>query len=423
MLKPTVKRGLMIDFIPDKIICPTQINQNRVFPLNDKGIKRGEIVYIMTREFRLEDNWAFIFASELSQKYKKNLKIIIHLDAKFYSKHQLKFMMEGLNFLKKNLAQNNICFEILERLPPKFVNSAGAIIVDFNPINLKTDFAKELDCAVFEVDSHNIIPARFISNKQEFSAATLRRKTYANLAGFLTEFPNFFQIQKSEAQAKLDYFIKNNLGFYSELKNDPNQSVTSNLSPYLHFGFISSQRVAIEVVKSIAARVNKEAYLEELIVRKELADNFCLYNKNYKTLEGISEWAKETLNAHREDIRAYTYNLEEFEHAKTHDELWNAIQRNLLKTGRIHGYLRMYWAKKILEWVKTPEDALKIAIYLNDEYALDGNDPNGYVGILWSITGVHDRPFANRLITGKIRYMSFDGCKKKFDISKYIKNS
>jgi len=191
----------------------------------------------------------------------------------------------------------------------------------------------------------------------------------------------------------------------------------------MHFGFISSQRVALEVVKSNTSRENKEAFLEELIVRKELSDNFCLYSPSYNTLEGILAWAKESLNAHRSDIRSYIYNSDEFEHAKTHDELWNAIQKKMIKTNRIHGYLRMYWAKKILEWSISPEEALKIAIYLNDKYAMDGNDPNGYVGILWSIGGLHDRAFSNRLVTGKIRYMSIGGCKKKFDINKYIENS
>lgn len=419
MLKPTVKRGLMLDFIPDEIFCAEEINPNRVLKINDKKINDGDIIYIMSRELRLEDNWGYIFASELAKKYNKKLKVIILLDKKFYSKHQLTFLLKGLKFLRNNLAQNNIYFEIAEKMPKDNEIRAGAVVVDFNPINLQNEFAHKLNCAVYEVDSHNIIPARYISNKQEFSAATLRRKIYASIADFLTEFPNQNIESKSMAIIELENFIQNKLDFYSEQKNDPNKDMTSNLSPYLHFGFISSQRIASEIFKSKASRENKEAFLEELIVRKELSDNFCLYNKNYKTLDGILDWAKVTLNEHRTDIRSYIYSLHEFEYAKTHDELWNAIQQNLLNTGRIHGYLRMYWAKKILEWSKSPEDALEIAIYLNDTYAIDGIDPNGYVGILWSIGGIHDRPFANRLVTGKIRYMSLGGCKKKFDVLKY----
>lgn len=420
MLRPTVKRGLMLDFIPDEIICPAHIDKNRVFQLNTKGIINGDIVYIMSRELRMEDNWAFIFTADLAEKHNRQLKIIVLLEPDSYSKHQLGFLTDGLSFLKENLIKNKINFEIREQMPTK-KEEAGAYIVDFNPLKLRYNFANEVNCPVYEIDSHNIIPTRFTSKKQEYSAATLRRKVYSNIADFLTEISNPYKVSKNGAQIELENFIQNKLDYYSELKNDPNKNCTSNMSAYLHFGFISAQRIALEIIKSNAAKENKEAYLEELIVRKELSDNFCLYNQNYKSLKGIPNWAKESLEKHRKDIRTYIYTSEEFEYAKTHDKLWNVIQINLLKTGKIHGYLRMYWAKKILEWSKTPEDALKFAIYLNDKYAIDGIDPNGYVGILWSIGGIHDRPFTNRMITGKIRYMSINGCEKKFDVKEYIK--
>lgn len=418
MLKPTVKRDLMIDFIPNEILGSSEIDQNRVLPLNDKIITNGDIVYLSSRELRLEDNWAVIFGLDLAKKHNKKLKIVVVLDKIMHSERQLPLLEEGLNFLKENSALNDINFEILQELP----KNIGTLIVDFNPIAPQVEFAKNVDYAVFEVDSHNIIPARFISTKQEYSAATLRRKIYANIADFLTEYPIKVEVKNTITAEKLTNFITNKLNHYAELKNDPNKNVTSKLSPYLHFGFISAQRIALEVIKSSATRENKEAFLEELIVRKELADNFCLYNKEFKSLKSIPNWAQESLNAHKRDIRTYVYDLKEFEYAKTHDEFWNAIQLNLLATGKIHGYLRMYWAKKILEWSTTPENALKMAIYLNDEYALDGNDPNGYVGILWSIGGVHDRPFTNRMVTGKIRYMSMSGCIKKFNVKKYIES-
>lgn len=419
MLKPTVKRGLMLDFIPDEIFCATEVNPNRVFKLNNKDINDGDIVYLASRELRLEDNWAVIFGLDLAKKHNKKFKIIVILEEIKFSKVQEPFLKEGLNFLKKNSALNNINFEITKLLP----DNIAALIVDFNPINL---WNSTTEFPVYEIDSHNITPARYISNKQEFSAATLRRKIYANIAEFLTEYPDSIKLDAVGLESPtyfdvLDEFIKYKLVFYDELKNDPNKNITSNLSPYLHFGFISAQRIALQIIKSNASRENKEAYLEELIVRKELADNFCLYNKDYKTLNGIPNWAKESLKLHNTDLRTYIYDLNEFKNGQTHDKLWNKIQQNLLKTGRIHGYLRMYWAKKILEWSKTPEEALKTAMFLNDNYALDGNDPNGYVGILWSIGGIHDRPFANRLVTGKIRYMSLQGCKKKFDVKEYLR--
>lgn len=403
MLKPTVKRGLMLDFIPDEIFSAVKTDENRISKLNSKKVVSGDIVYLASRELRVDDNWGLFFAQDLAKKYNLNFRKII-------IKNHLQASERQLEFLKNELKNSD--FEILNSLS----ENIGALIVDFNPINLYHNFAQNVDYAVFEIDSHNIIPARYISQKQEFSAATLRRKVYANIAEFLTEYPR----STDKIHPILDEFVQNKLDRYVEYKNDPNQNCTSNLSPYLHFGLITSQRVAIEVLKSAASRENKESFLEELIVRKELSDNYCLYNKKYKSIDGASDWAKATLNSHREDLRIYFYSLEEFEYGKTHDPIWNKIQQKLLLTGKIHGYLRMYWAKKILEWSSSPENALEVAIYLNDTYALDGNDPNGYVGILWSIAGLHDRPFSNRHITGKIRYMSDSGLDKKFDVNQYL---
>lgn len=422
MIKPTVKRGLMLDFIPDEIFCAEKVQANRVFKHNinvseDKIMQFNcDIIYVMSRELRVEDNWGLLFAAELANKYNKKLKVSIIINTALYSKHQLGFLLRNLRFLKENLELNKIEYEIYEKFPQE----NGIYVYDFNPIAAKTiNFRK--DSIYYEVDSHNIVPARYISDKQEYSAATMRRKIYSNIGTFLTEFPKKFNIINAEASSVLDVFINNKLEYYTEHKNNPNLDVTSGLSPYLHFGFISAQRVALDVIKSTVSRENKEAFLEELIVRKELSDNFCLYSKSFNTLESIPTWAKESLNSHKKDLRTYIYSKEEFEYAKTHDDLWNKIQENLLETGKIHGFLRMYWAKKILEWSVSPENALETAIYLNDKYALDGNDPNGYVGILWSIGGIHDRAFANRMVFGKIRYMSLQGCKNKFDINKFIK--
>lgn len=421
MLKPVVTRNLMLDFLPDKFNIEEEINPARIFKLNNKEISKGEIIYLMTREFRLEDNWALVFAKKMAEENNRKLKVVFDINDKIYSQRQKEFLIPKIDFLCKNLSKNGIYFCFLTDFNLK---KAGAVIVDFNPINLQTELAKELPCAVFEVDSHNIIPTRFISGKQEYSAATLRRKVYANIAGFLNEFPIVFgseKNEKSEAISILEYFIENKLDSYCELKNDPNQNMTSNLSPLLHSGLISSQKIALKVLKSKASRINKESFLEELIVRKELADNFCLYAKSYATLDGIADWAKESLSSHKDDLRTYIYSKEEFENAKTHDKLWNACQIQLLREGKIHGYLRMYWAKKILEWSNGAEEALEVAIYLNDKYALDGCDSNGYVGILWSIGGVHDRAFSSRPVFGKIRYTSLQGCKNKFDVEKFVK--
>ena len=173
--------------------------------------------------------------------------------------------------------------------------------------------------------------------------------------------------------------------------------------------------------KSALDEQQKEAFLEQLIIRRELSENFCFYNDKYDDYEGFPAWAKKSLNAHRNDEREYIYSLENLDSAETHDALWNAAQQEMKYKGKMHGYMRMYWAKKILEWSFSPEIALENAIKLNNSYEIDGNDPNGYTGIAWSIGGVHDRPWFERPIFGQVRYMNYNGCKSKFDVRKYIR--
>jgi deoxyribodipyrimidine photo-lyase len=306
----------------------------------------------------------------------------------------------------------------------------------------------------YEVDAHNIVPCWIASPKQEYTAATFRPKIKLVLPDFLREFPNLMRHPLSwkgkrkrndwkkiledlkvdtivpevswlkpgakAAGNALKKFIQRKLNDYPAARNDPTKDCQSNLSPYLHFGWISAQRVALEVQKSDVPQQAKQAFLEELIVRRELSDNFCFYKPEYDSVDAFPAWAKKTLAEHRDDERRHLYSLDEFEQARTHDDLWNASQMEMVKTGKMHGYMRMYWAKKILEWTASPEEALQFAIYLNDRYELDGRDPNGYTGISWSIGGVHDRAWPSRPIFGKIRYMSYNGCKSKFDVQAYI---
>ncbi|MGQ9678999.1 MAG: deoxyribodipyrimidine photo-lyase, partial [bacterium] len=308
----------------------------------------------------------------------------------------------------------------------------------------------------YEVDAHNIVPCWVAGKKQEYGAHTFRPKILRFLPEFLTEFPEIkfhpygstvenkelvfnemikmLKVDFSVPEVKwlkpgemaardvLSEFLQKKLGEYHIYRNDPNRGYQSNLSPYLHFGQISAQRVAIEVLRQRGINNQvKDAFLEELIVRRELSDNFCFYNPDYDNMDCAPRWARETLKKHEMDRRKVLYDLKAFEEGKTYDELWNACQRELVITGKMHGYMRMYWAKKILEWTPCAEEALKIAIYLNDRYELDGRDPNGYAGITWSICGVHDRPWQERPIFGKIRYMSYQGCARKFDVRGYIK--
>merc|ERR1712048_10230 len=219
----------------------------------------------------------------------------------------------------------------------------------------------------------------------------------------------------------LHHFIYKKLKIFDKDRNNPCMDALSNLSPFYHFGQVSTARAAMEVQKCKGKyKEAVEGYLEELIVRRELSDNFCFFNEKYDQLEGATAWAQTTLNAHANDEREYVYALNEFEEYRTRDDLWNAAQKQLVVEGKMHGFLRMYWAKKILEWTQSPKEALKFAIYLNDRYSIDGRDPNGYVGCMWSICGIHDQGWKERPVFGKIRYMNYNGCKRKFDVAMFV---
>jgi deoxyribodipyrimidine photo-lyase len=190
------------------------------------------------------------------------------------------------------------------------------------------------------------------------------------------------------------------------------------MSPYLHFGQISPLFIALEVLRHSDSA--KNAYLEELIVRRELSYNFIFYNRDYDKFAALPPWTERTLNYHARDKREYVYSLEQFEKAQTHDPYWNAAQKEMVLTGKMHGYMRMYWGKKILEWTQNPRTGFRIALYLNNKHELDGRDPNGFAGVAWCF-GKHDRAWAERPVFGKIRYMNAAGLKRKFDADAYVK--
>ncbi|MFW6196941.1 MAG: deoxyribodipyrimidine photolyase, partial [Thermoplasmatota archaeon] len=221
----------------------------------------------------------------------------------------------------------------------------------------------------------------------------------------------------SNAKDRLKDFIENKLNEYTDNSNDPTKDYLSDMSPYLHFGQISPLYIALEVKK--ADSPGEEDYLEELIVRRELAMNFVHYNEQYDSLDCVPGWARESLNKHKDDERDYVYSRDEWEEAETHDKYWNAAQKEMMKTGKMHGYMRMYWGKKILEWSETPEEAFQTALYLNNKYELDGRDPNGYTGVAWCF-GKHDQGWKEREVYGKVRYMNANGLKRKFDADEYV---
>lgn len=439
----------------------------------------------MSRDQRTRDNHALLAAQADALQHDVPLAVVFNLYSSlgYRKREHFEFMTDGLKEVETNLKQNNIPLLLtIGDMPGNVAElaknlNARSIYCDFSPLRHARKNQKRLaclvDCRVAVVDTHNIVPAWILSDKEEFAAHTIRRKLHRLIAdwavnpGTLKKHPHSFTkslqgaswkqiddivatIPKSgirhnftpgEAAARraVKNFVESGLRAYADGRNDATQDAQSDLSPYLHYGQVSSLRILLQIMDFSqhppqlftsfkmpshegAASENDgiDSFIEELVVRKELSDNFCLYNERYDSLEGARDWARKTLDKHANDPREHLYTKAQLRAGRTHDELWNAAQNQLTQTGKIHGYMRMYWAKMLLAWTDSPNTAIEWAIEFNDTYHLDGGDPNGYVGILWSIAGVHDRPWFDRDVFGTIRYMSGGGLAKKFDTKKYI---
>jgi len=427
------------------------------------------IIYWMSHSHRANFNHSLEFAIELSNQSGKPLLVYFpitdkykHSNARYY-----KFMLDGILEAKKSVEERGIKFAIekvndIKQRIIELSENAYALITDKAYLKyyrkLNKYIADKLDVPVYEIESDVCVPVEIASDKQEPYALTFRKKIYGLMDEYIVELKprepkiksvsfdfgieeitfnnsleilNILNIDKSvslspfvggysQARTYLEEFIEKKLHRYKEFRSHPELDYQSNLSPYLHFGQISPIEVVLEVLSKYGRKdENVDSFFNELIVWRELARNFCYYNPNYNQYEGIPDWAKQTLEEHKSDKREYIYTIEELENAKTHDEYWNSAQLELLKTGKMHNYMRMYWCKKLIEWTDDPKKAFDIACYLNDKYELDGRDPNGYAGISWCF-GTHDRPWKERKIFGKIRYMSASGLEAKFDIKKYV---
>ncbi|KAM9790339.1 CPD photolyase isoform X1 [Syngnathus typhle] len=451
-----------------------KVNKKRVRFISDtQEAKRDSegVLYWMLRDQRVQDNWALIHAQHLAMKKNLPLHVCVCLlvpKSELSTLRHYSFMLKGLEEVEKECKSLDIQFHLLHgsaaKLLSGFVSERGfgAVVTDFSPLRepLKwlDDVKKALpdDVPLIQVDAHNIVPCWVASPKLEYAARTIRGKITKLLPEFLTDFPvvekhphaatkttklvdwaktvaslqvdrtvdepKWAQPGTMSGMAMLESFIDVRLKLFGTHRNDPNIAALSQLSPWIRFGHVSAQRVALQVQRGGKdASQSVAPFIEELVVRRELTDNFCFYNENYDSVKGAYEWAQKSLSNHAKDKRPYLYTREQLEKAKTHDKLWNAAQYQMVSEGKMHGFLRMYWAKKILEWTSSPEEALSIALYLNDRYELDGQDPNGFVGCMWSICGIHDQGWAERDVFGKIRYMNYKGCLRKFDVPKFEK--
>ncbi len=448
------------------------------------------VLYWMQRSQRERCNHALEFAVEQANELGLPLLVLFVLTPGYPEANlrHYRFMLEGIACTAGRIEARGIGFHLRVGDPVEEVEryAEGAALLVGDRSYLKTgrrwrkELASRLRIGYYEVESDAVVPIEAVSEKEEYSAGTLRPKLQRRLFQFLRplsqiDLLNRFQgidhgggeqggdglvsedpqdvdglISRLElddsvapvdglrggedaAEELLSPFIEEKLAYFDELRNDPAVDYTSGLSPYLHFGQISPLRIALAAMER--EDLETEGFLEELVVRRELSFNFTWYDDQYDSLECLPRWARESLEVHEQDFRNPSYSLKQLEEAETHDPYWNAAERELLVTGKMHGYMRMYWGKKILEWTKGSEtgkaepgetqlgsaaaEAYRRALYLNNRYALDGRDPNSYAGVAWCF-GKHDRAWTERSIFGKVRYMNDRGLKRKFKIDRYV---
>ena len=424
------------------------------------------VVYWMQRAQRADDNPALDLAIRAGNALGKPVVVFFGLHA-FVERANLRhyrFLVEGLPGLAEGLARRGVGF-VLRRTPDHqlmpFVHEVRPALVvgDENPLRQtegwRRTIAGSLRVPLWTVDADVVVPSALLL-KEQYAARTIRPRIHARLREFLVtpkgpratvawRLPkgvhslrpslaviDGFRCDRSVEPVRgleggrdagrraLRRFVKQRLASYDEDRNHPERDGTSELSPYLHFGQLGPREVACAVRDATSGQAGADAFLEQLIVRRELAVNFVTFNPGYDSLDGCEPWALRTLARHAKDRRTVLYTADQLEAAETHDPLWNAAQRQMVETGWMHGYVRMYWAKKILEWSRRPDEAFDLAVVLNDRYLLDGRDPNGYTNIAWAIGGKHDRPWQERPVTGTIRWMSFNSTSRKFDARAYI---
>lgn len=446
------------------------MNSKRITILQDGYFnQQNKVIYWMQGAQRVEDNHALIRAIDYANHNNLQMEVVFNLVPNYpeANERHYTFMLEGINEVIVSLKKRNISFKLLigdviENILKEALN-AQALIMDQAYLNVPRLWRKKIvekipqSVHVEEIDTDLIVPVQYASQKVEYGAYTIRRKLHQKLNEFMDlkvipayqgrytpytiepleidKFINQNGISKhvkktnhfiggsSEAFKRLKTFIHDKANDYPD-RNEPGKHITSTLSPYIHFGQISTQRMLVQFKEALEKGViNEQAYdavVEQVFVRRELAFNYTYYNTGYDAFDTMTEpWAYQTMKEHEHDVRPYLYTLEQFELAQTHDIYWNAAMKEMTKSGYMHNYMRMYWAKKIIEWTPSYKEAYRITMYLNNKYFLDGRDPNSYTGVAWNY-GKHDRAWTERPIFGKLRYMNDKGLERKFDMKQYI---
>ena len=446
------------------------IHEQRLSRLNDGDPDPDGryVLYWMQQSQRAELNPALEFAARQANELDKPLVVGFGLDPDYpeANERHYAFMLQGLAETKRTLAERGIKLVMRPGSPPEvaaaLAREAAFVVCDRGYLRHQRGWRRKLcdavEVPVVEVEGDVVVPVEVASDKAEHAARTIRRKLndrieeYAKSVspvklgksslpldlkskididdwrGTLDELGvdasvppvERFTGGTGEARRRLARFLRGGLPGYADARNDPADPQASELSPYLHFGQISPVEILLKVRRARGAgKDDKTAFLEELVIRRELACNFTWFTPDYDSWDCLPDWARKTLAEHADDLRSPQYTRAELEAADTDDTYWNAAMQEMLKTGYMHNYMRMYWGKKILEWSSSPEYAYRTTLYLNNKYFLDGRDPNSYANVGW-VFGLHDRGWTERDVFGKVRYMNARGLERKFDIEAYV---
>ncbi len=425
------------------------------------------VLYWMQQAQRTEFNHALAFAVQKADELDLPLVVgfVLIPDFPQANLRHYRFMAEGINDVRMGLERLDIPFILqageMVKSVLKLAEQAAWVVTDVGYLTLQRKWrdtvAKALACPFSAVESDVIVPVSVASEKPEIAARTFRPRVLKNKDAFLnvppvlhgrgrplllpegvTDSADVFELiarmpinasvspvssfkgGQQAAKIRLNRFIGQSLADYETLARDPVARCQSDMSPYLHFGHVSPVFIYQEITAADAPDAAKWAFLEQLLVRRELSINFVFYEPGYARYEtAVPAWARESLERHRSDPRPYVYSRDQLEQAQTHDAYWNAAQMEMAATGKMHNYMRMYWGKKIMEWCEDPKEAFDIMLFLNNTHELDGRDPNSYAGVAWCF-GRHDRPWQERPVFGKIRYMNARGLERKFRIAEYV---
>ncbi len=434
------------------------------------------VILWVQQAIRIKNNHALTAAIQIANSLNLPLYAYYGLFPRYpgANARHFSFLLQGIIDLEAELDKAGIPLVLDLAEPPegvrKTLKNAAWLVCDSGYTAIQRKWRRQLldhpPCPLAILESDIVVPAAQASGKEEYAAATIRPKIRRLTDLYLSPvhtpelknrrsrlqpvpFPTVSPVSpkdalnrleelgvdmstgpvdsisggESAAERTLEKFIEGSLRHYHDSRNDPGLNIQSELSPYLHFGQISPLTAALAVMEASsddpALLEGAGGFLEQLIVRKELAINFVLHNPHCNGPQSVPEWAAATLDSHSFERKTEPYSYEQMLAGETGDQYWNAAQHELVSTGKMHGYMRMYWGKKVLEWTADWREAYNLLVNWNDTYSLDGRDPNGYAGIAW-VFGKHDRPFPERPRFGKVRSMVAAGLKRKFEMDLYL---